>query len=82
MITAEAAAYAVFGIMVGSILGLVLHYLIYAKLVISHFGGTWKIPVASMGIILLLVLASCVAAVYAPAKRIRNMAITDVLNDM
>ncbi len=82
MITAEAAAYAVFGMMVGSILGLVLHYLIYAKLVISHFGGTWKIPVASMGIILLLVLASCVAAVYAPAKRIRNMAITDVLNDM
>lgn len=82
MITAEAATYAACGTIIGIILGLLLHYLIYAKLLISHFGGTWIIPVTTIGIILLLVLASCIMAVYAPAKRMRNMAITDTINDM
>jgi len=36
MITAEAATYAICGTTVGIILGLLLHYLIYAKIVITH----------------------------------------------
>lgn len=82
MITAEAATYAACGTIIGIILGLLLHYLIYVKAVVSHFGGTWKVPVTTIGIILLLVFVSCVAAVYAPAKRMRNMAITDTINDL
>lgn len=82
MITAEAATYAACGTIIGIILGLLLHYLIYVKLLISHFGGTWKVPVTAIGIILLLVSVSCVVAVYAPAKRMRNMAITDTINDL
>lgn len=82
MITAEAVTYAVCGTIVGILFGLAFHYLIYAKVIITHFGGSWRIPIASIGIILLLVFFSCIAAVYAPSKRIRDMAITDVLNEL
>lgn len=82
MIAAEAAAYAFCGTIVGTIAGLVLHYLIYVKIILTHFGGTWDIPFSTIGVILLLVFASCIAAVKAPAKRIRNMAITDTINEL
>ena len=82
MIAAEAATYAVCGAFTGIILGLILHYLIYVKLVITHFGGGWRIPVTPIAIIILLILASCIAAVYAPAKRIRGMAITETINEL
>lgn len=82
MITAEAVTYAVCGTAAGILIGLYLHYLIYVKMIISHFGGFWNIPVTTIVIILLLVFCSCLAAVHAPAKRMRNMAITDTINDM
>lgn len=82
MITAEAVTYAFFGASFGIIIGLILHYLIYIKVVVTHFGGTWNIPFASIVIVLLLVSVSCAAAVKAPAKRIRNMAITDTINEL
>ena len=82
MITAEAVTYAIFGTAAGIILGLLLHYLIYAKIVITHFGGSWNIPFATIAIVLLLVVFSCIVAIYAPAKRIRNMAITATINEL
>jgi len=82
MILGESAVYALCGAVAGIIIGLLLHYLIYAKVLITHFGGTWKIPVSTIAIILLLVFISCVAAVYAPAKRIRNMSITATINEL
>ena len=82
MITAEAVTYAICGTAAGLILGLLLHYLIYAKIVITHFGGSWNIPFATIAIVLLLVVFSCIVAIYAPAKRIRNMAITATINEL
>ena len=82
MITAEAVTYAICGTAAGSVLGLLLHYLIYAKIVITHFGGSWNIPFATIAIVLLLVVFSCIVAIYAPAKRIRNMAITATINEL
>lgn len=82
MLMGEAATYAFCGTAVGMIIGLMLHYLIYVKIVVTHFGGGWKIPFSTIAIILLLVSASCVAAVYAPAKRIRNMDITATINEL
>lgn len=82
MIMGEAVTYAFCGTAVGVTLGLIFHYLIYVKVVVTHFGGAWKIPFSTIGIILLLVSVSCVAAVYAPAKRIRNMAITATINEL
>ena len=78
MITAEAATYAICGTTAGIILGLLLHYLIYTKIVITHFGGSWNNPFTIIAVILLLVVFSCIISVYAPAKRIRKMAITIV----
>lgn len=82
MIAAEAATYSICGTVAGVVLGLLLHHLIYVKVVITHFGGIWKIPFTSIEIILLLVIFSCVISVYAPAKRIRNMAITETINEL
>ncbi len=82
MITAEAATYAICGTAVGIILGLLLHYLIYTKIVITHFGGSWNIPFTTIAMVLLLVVFSCIISVYAPAKRIRNMAITETINEL
>ena len=82
MIAAEAATYSICGTVAGVVLGLLLHNLIYVKVVITHFGGIWKIPFTSIAIILLLVILSCVISVYAPAKRIRNMAITETINEL
>lgn len=82
MITAEAVTYTICGTAAGIILGLLLHYLIYAKIVITHFGGSWNIPFATIAIVLLLVVFSCIVAIYAPAKRIRNMAITATINEL
>jgi len=82
MITAEAVTYAACGTIVGILIGLLLHYLIYVKMIVTHFGGSWNIPVTTIVIIFLLVFCSCVVAVYAPAKRIRNMAITDTINEL
>lgn len=82
MIAAEAATYSICGTVAGVVLGLLLHNLIYVKVVITHFGGIWKIPFTSIAIILLLVVFSCVVSVYAPAKRIRNMAITETINEL
>ena len=82
MITAEAATYVICGTTVGIILGLLLHYLIYMKIVITHFGGVWNIPFSTIVIVLLLVAFSCIISVYAPAKRIRNMQITATINEL
>lgn len=82
MIMSESAAYAFCGMAVGIAIGLMLHYFIYAKVIVTHFGGRWKIPFSTIGIILLLVSAACAAAVHAPAKRIRSMSITATINEL
>ncbi len=82
MIAAEAIAYAVAGILVGGLIGLFFHYTIYDKVIITHFGGSWEIPIRVIMIILLLVFGSCVVAVYSPAKRIRKMEITETINEL
>lgn len=82
MIAAEAAAYAAFGLAAGSILGLLLHRMIYVRVIVTHFGGDWRVPYASLALIVLLVILSCIAAVAAPAARIRRMAITETINEL
>ncbi len=83
MIAAEAAAYALSGCLIGCALGLPLHRLLYAKLVTEHFPYcSWALPVPSLLFIILFVLAATVAAVWAPAKRMREMAVTETINEL
>lgn len=82
MIAAEAATYAVSGLLFGYVIGLYLHRLFMVKIVFTHFGGSWKIPWEPLTIITLIVALSCVAAVRTPARRIREMAITETINEL
>lgn len=82
MIAAEAVTYAACGTVTGLVLGLALHHIIYAKIVITHFGGVWRVPTESIALVVLLVAVSCVLAVHGPAKRIRNMPITATINEL
>lgn len=80
MLTAETAAYAVLGCMIGTAAGVPLHKSLFETMVTSYFGTPWEFPYVPFAVILILVVASCAAAVYGPAKRIRNMTVADVMN--
>lgn len=82
MITAETVTYAILGCIIGSAAGIPLNKAFFETMVTSHFGEPWTFPVSAIAVILVLVAASCIAAVYAPSKRIKNMAITDTINEL
>ena len=82
MIAAEAFTYAVSGLIVGSGIGIVLSRFLYVRLVTRYFGSQWSLPVVLLAIIVVFDTVSAAAAVYAPAKRIRNMPITATINEL
>ncbi len=82
MIAAEAFTYAVSGLIVGSGTGIVLSRFLYVKLVTRFFGSQWSLPVVLLAIIVVFDTVSAAVAVYAPAKRIRNMPITATINEL
>ncbi|MCM1039953.1 MAG: FtsX-like permease family protein [Ruminococcus sp.] len=82
MIAAEAVTYAVCGLMIGCAAGLFLHRRLTDILILRHFGGEWKIPLEPIVIIVLIFTCACAAAVYAPAKRIRDMAVAETINEL
>lgn len=83
MIAAEAATYALLGSGVGCAVGLPLNKLMYDQLITKHFPYyTWSVPVPALLIIFAFVAAATILAVHSPAKRIRNMAVTDIINEL
>ena len=82
MITVEAFTYAVSGLAAGCGVGLPLSYFLYTLLITRYFGKIWHPPVAMLCIIVVFMMACAAVAVYAPAKRIRNMAITETINEL
>lgn len=82
MITAEAFTYAISGLVIGCGAGIPLSRFLYIKLITRYFGTTWNIPVILLGIIVLFGFVSALVAVYAPSKRICNMAITETINEL
>ena len=82
MIAAEAYTYAVSGLIAGSGIGIVLSRFLYVKLVTRFFGSQWSLPIALIAIIVVFDIVSAAAAVYAPARRIRNMSITATINEL
>lgn len=83
MIAAEAFTYAFWGCVIGCIVGLPFNKMLYDFLISNHFPyAVWSLPVGSLVVILLFVILAAVLAAYAPAKRMRNMAITATINDM
>lgn len=83
MIASEAVTYAALGCAAGCIAGLPLHKLLYDFLIAEHFAyAVWQFPTASLVVILAFISLAAVAAVYAPAKHIRNMPVTATINEL
>ncbi len=82
MIAAEALTYAFFGLVVGGICGLLISRLAHIKLLTQFFGIPWRPPVLLLCMMFVFIMLSAVAAVYAPAKRMRDMAVVDTINEL
>lgn len=83
MISAEAVTYTLFGCVIGCILGLAIGKVLFDILIRGHFAyAVWTLPVSRLLIVAVFVLASTFAAIYAPSKRIRNMAVTETINEL
>ncbi len=83
MIASEAFTYSISGCVVGVLIGLLISKLLYDNLISTHFSyATWSIPVTPIIIVFLVVTITAILAVYAPSKRIRNMAVTDTINEL
>ena len=83
MIGAEAITYAVTGCVMGCVAGLPLSRFLYGRLVTAHFPYyTWSLPLGALTVIAVFVLGAAAAAVYAPSKRLRNMAVTETINEL
>ena len=81
MISAEAYTYAISGLIVGCGIGLPLSRFLYNRLIAHYFGIEWSFPILWFGIVVAFIFISAIVSVYAPAKRIRNMAITETINE-
>lgn len=71
------------GCVLGCIVGLVIGRMLYNLLIDGRFPyAVWVLPVSHLLIVLAFVAVAALAAIYAPAKRIRNMAITATINEL
>ena len=82
MISAEAGTYAVSGLVVGIALGLVLNRKLYILLITHYFGAAWQMPWGCLAVIVVVVLAAVVLAVYNPVRRIRMQPITATISEL
>lgn len=82
MIAAEGFTYAISGFVVGCAAGILISRFLYTKLITEHFGVSWSLPVLLLVVIVVFDIAAAMIAVHAPAKRIRTMPITEVLNEL
>ncbi len=80
MVTAEAVTYSVAGSIVGCVLGLPLHKLLFEQMIASRWGDLWNLPFGALGMIVAIVIITSIFAVHDPAKRIHNMSIVDTIN--
>lgn len=83
MIACEAFTYAALGCIVGCGIGLPLSKMLYGFLITGHFpSAIWQLPITSLAIILLFVSLAAILAVYAPAKRIKKISVTETINEL
>lgn len=83
MIAAEAFTYALSGCVVGCAIGLMVSKLLYDTLITEHFSyATWSVPIVPLVIILMFVFVAAIVAVYTPSKRIRNISVTETINEL
>lgn len=82
MIMAEAFTYAVSGLLAGLMIGIPASRFLYEQTITRYFGKEWHLPAPMLCIIVVFTAVCAAAAIYAPAKRIRNMAVTETINEL
>lgn len=80
MIIAEAGTYAINGSILGCIIGLPIHWVIYVSLITNIWGIKWKIPFIPLMLIIVIVLGTSLLAVREPARRLQRMSIVENIN--
>ncbi len=83
MVAAETFTYVGFGCVTGCAVGLPLSKYMFDFLITAHFFyASWSVPVAQIVVVVLFMLVSSAAAVYAPLRRIREMEIAETINEL
>ena len=82
MICAETLTYAIYGILTGGILGLLLHMKFFQLIISAYFGTPWTVPVREMLIILLVVVFASATSVVKPIKRILTSTVTETICEL
>lgn len=83
MVVAETFTYVGFGCVTGCAVGFPLDKYMFDFLITAHFFyASWSVLVAQIVMIVLFMLVSSAAAVYAPLKRIRKMEIAEMINEL
>ncbi len=80
MIVAEASAYAITGIICGSILGIVCNKILFSKLITYHWGDAWSVPLVELGIIIVVVAIAVILAVRNPIRKMKETSIVDTIS--
>lgn len=80
LLLANAGTYTVCGCLVGCVLGLPLHRLIFHSMITSHWGLEWKLPFAALAVIIALSVVATILSVIGPVKKINKMDIVNVVN--
>lgn len=79
MVMAQAVAYGIFGILVGTAVGIPVNRLLYTWIITTRWGAAWRMPTVELFLIAGIIAASCIGAVYRPMKEIRNMSVVETL---
>ena len=83
MIIAEALTYALLGCVTGCGIGLLLSRFLYGFLITGHFPyAVWSPPVGLLTCMILFVVGAALIAALGPAKRIRNLSITETISEL
>nr|WP_300803806.1 FtsX-like permease family protein [uncultured Acetatifactor sp.] len=80
MIIAEASAYAVTGIICGSVLGIICNKILFSKLITYHWGDAWSVPLVDLGIIIIVVAIAVILAVSNPIRKMKETSIVDTIS--
>ena len=82
MVCAETLSYAVTGMLVGGILGLILHKKFFQTIISAYFGTPWTVPFRELLIILLVVILAAAMSVIKPVQRILSNTVTETISEL
>ena len=80
MIAAEIFRYAVSGLVVGCVVGLLFSKILYSFLITSHYPyAVWQLPVTRLVIVIVFMLLTVLVSMREPVKRICEMSVTEII---